>query len=58
VAEGQQAAIAEQKVEGRGEQREAKHVHQEDRVDDERADRHERHKSEEDQLVVRRHAER
>jgi hypothetical protein len=32
VAEGQQAAEAEQQVEGAGEQREAQHLHQEHRV--------------------------
>ena len=39
VAEGQQAAEADQQVEGAGEQREAQRLHQEHRVDDERRDR-------------------
>jgi hypothetical protein len=35
MAEGQNAGIAQQKVEGRGEQRKAQHLHQEDGVDHE-----------------------
>jgi hypothetical protein len=33
VAEGEQAAIAKQKIEGEREQREAQHLHDEDRVE-------------------------
>ena len=42
VAEGQNAGIAEQKVKGAGEEREAQHLHQEYRIEIEgREDQHE-----------------
>ncbi len=36
VAEGEQADIADQQIEGAGEQRDAQHLHHEERVDEER----------------------
>ena len=43
VPERQQADIADQQVEGAGEQREAQHLHQEHGIDDERRHQPERH---------------
>ena len=58
MAEGQQPAVAEQEVEGAGEEREAEHLHQEDRVEHERRDHEQREQRREDRQVVAGHAER
>ena len=48
MAERQQAAIAEQQVEGAGEQREAQHLHQEDGIEQERRDQQQHAEPDED----------
>ena len=58
MAEGEEAGVAEQEVEGAGEEREAEHLHQEHRVEHERRDEERREQDREDQQVVARHAER
>ena len=58
MPEGKQAAVAQQQVEGAGEEREAEHLHQEDRVEEERRDQQEHQEPGEDRHVVPRHAER